>query len=136
MNMTHPTRSFGIIIISLFAIAFGLMTIKSGGSVLFLGDEFRQQAGSYVPFVLWFNFLAGFAYLIFGLGFCLYKKWAPQLAALIATASIVVFVLFGCYIYANGNHEMRTVVAMTIRCLAWILIALFSRRYINSPENK
>ena len=41
------------------AIAFGLVTLISGGSALFgLVDM-----GAVVPFVLWFNFLAGFAYV-------------------------------------------------------------------------
>ena len=42
------------------AIAFGLLTLISGGSALFgLVDM-----GAVVPFVLWFNFLAGFAYVV------------------------------------------------------------------------
>ena len=44
---------------SIVAIVFGLMTIISGGSVLFI-ESARRAAGDYVPFVLWFNFLAGF----------------------------------------------------------------------------
>ncbi|MBE9548085.1 MAG: hypothetical protein IMF09_01665 [Proteobacteria bacterium] len=136
MKTTHPERSTGRITISLIAFAFGLMTIKSGGSVLFLGDEFRQQAGNYVPFVLWFNFLAGFAYLAAGIGFWFNKNWAARLAALIAAASVLVFALLGLHIYTDGNYEMRTLIAMGVRCLVWILIALFSCHYQSRLKHK
>ena len=41
------------------AIVFGLATVISGGRALFGGADM----GAVVPFVLWFNFLAGFAYV-------------------------------------------------------------------------
>lgn len=56
-------RSIGIWLFSILALVFGLVTLKSGGSVLFIEGETRQAAGHYVPFVLWFNFIAGFAYV-------------------------------------------------------------------------
>jgi len=40
---------------------FGLLTIREGGAVLFVDGAARVAAGDFVPFVLWFNFLAGFA---------------------------------------------------------------------------
>ena len=63
-------RSRGTLVwmISLIAVGFGLLTIKSGGAILFGNDAARDAAGNYVPFVLWFNFLAGFAYVIAGAG--------------------------------------------------------------------
>lgn len=54
-------QSIGIWVVTVIAIVFGLLTIKSGGSVLFVDGTAREDAGNYVPFVLWFNFLAGFA---------------------------------------------------------------------------
>jgi hypothetical protein len=38
--------------ISLVAGVFGLLTLQSGGSVLFIDGEARQAAGHYVPFVV------------------------------------------------------------------------------------
>jgi hypothetical protein len=35
---------------------------------LFGTEATRAAAGNAVPFVLWFNFLAGFAYILAGLG--------------------------------------------------------------------
>ena len=126
--MTSPEakRSAGIWIVAAAAVVFGLLTIKSGGSVLFIGGEYRQQAGHYVPFVLWFNFLAGFAYLVAGIGLWRRQRWAAWLAITIFFASVSVFVLLGLHINRGGNYESRTVIAMGIRCSVWAIIALFS----------
>jgi hypothetical protein len=61
---------------ALLAVAFGLLTLKEGGSVLFGSDVARAAAGACVPFVLWFNFGAGFAYVVAGLGMGLRQRWA------------------------------------------------------------
>jgi hypothetical protein len=49
-------------------MAFGPMTLKEGGSVLFIHGAARSTAGAYVSFVRWFNFLAGFACAVAGVG--------------------------------------------------------------------
>jgi hypothetical protein len=72
---------------ALFAIAFGLLTIASGGLALFGGVDM----GAVVPFVLWFNFAAGFAYVAAGVGLWRGAGWATVLSLLIAVASAVVF---------------------------------------------
>ncbi len=54
-------RGFLIRAMSLIAVGFGLLTIKEGGAILFGGEAAQASAGNFVPFVLWFNFLAGFA---------------------------------------------------------------------------
>lgn len=46
---------------SIVAVLFGLLTIQEGGAVLFWSESARAAAGQYVPFVVWFNFLAGSA---------------------------------------------------------------------------
>ena len=126
MASAQSKRSMGTWIVSAVAVVFGLLTIKSGGSVLFIGGEYRQQAGNYVPFVLWFNFLAGFVYLVAGIGLWKRQRWAAWLAIMIAAASVTVFVLLGIHIYSGGSYEMRTVIAMAARCSIWAVIALFS----------
>lgn len=106
------------------AIAFGILTIKSGGAVLFIDGMARAAAGNYVGFVVWFNFLVGFAYIIAGIGLWLNKYWATKLAIGIATATITVFAIFGLHIIMDGNYEMRTVVTMSLRSAIWIIIAV------------
>lgn len=67
-------------LLAMITILFGIMTIKSGSAVLFIDGEARIAAGNYVGFVLWFNFIAGFFYIIAGLGFLFDKKWTVKLA--------------------------------------------------------
>jgi hypothetical protein len=107
----------------IIAVIFGMMTIKSGGSVLFFDGEARQAAGNYVDFVLWFNFLAGFFYIATGMGLWLEKAWAPTAAITIAVLTLLVFAAFGLHILNDGEYEQRTVIAMSIRTLLWVTIA-------------
>lgn len=68
MTTSKQQRGLAIWAISLVAVGFGLLTIKEGGTVLFGNEASRATAGNYVPFVLWSNFLAGFAYVVAGVG--------------------------------------------------------------------
>ncbi|NWF36355.1 hypothetical protein [Mariprofundus sp. KV] len=112
------------------AIIFGILTIKSGGQVLFGDESYRVAAGNYVPFVLWFNFTAGFVYLIAGVGLALRKPWAAGLALVIAVATLLVFAAFGLHIFADGAYEMRTVAAMTLRSTIWTVIFILAYRQL------
>lgn len=107
-------------ITAFIVVVFGILTILSGGRALFGGPEAQIAVGNAVPFVLWFNFGAGFFYIISGIGLALRKKWAVWLAATIALATILVFAAFGMHILTNGAYEMRTVGAMTLRTLVWV----------------
>lgn len=102
---------------------FGGMTLFSGGSILFDMGQAKEMAGDYVPFVLWFNFLAGFAYLAAALAMALDKAWAWILALAIAGATVVVFAGFGLHVLSGAPFEMRTVGAMILRSGFWLLAA-------------
>lgn len=119
----HQQRGVQIWIIAAVAIGFGLLTIKQGGTVLFGSDASRAAAGNYVPAVLWFNFLAGFAYVIAGIGLWLRQRWAVWLAVAIAVATALTFTAFGVYIFFGLAYEERTVMAMGLRTLVWAVIA-------------
>ncbi len=118
----------GLRIAAVVAVAFGLLTINEGGTVIFGGDAARAAVGHYVPFVVWFNFLAGFAYVAAGVGLWRVRRWAAQLAAAIAVATVVVFVAFVMHVFAGGAYEARTVAAMTLRTVIWAAIAVYARR--------
>ena len=120
---TKAARDLWIGAISLVAIGFGLVTIKEGGAVLFGGDAARAATGDYVPFVLWFNFLAGFAYVIAGVGLWMRRRWAVKLAVGIAVSTLLVFAAFGMHVFLGGAYLQRTPVAMTLRSVVWIAIA-------------
>jgi hypothetical protein len=135
--MTRPTKNHSergpprwAMVLALIAVAFGILTIVVGGKTLFGGPEEIAAAGNIVPFVLWFNFVAGFAYVMAGVGLFLWKRWAAQLSAAIASATIVVFIAFGIHILLGGAFEIRTVGAMIIRSAVWIVIAVSACRAI------
>jgi len=114
--------------VAVFAMAFGLLTLKEGVSVLLDLGEARAAAGAYVPFVLWFNVAAGFAYVAAGVGLWRRRRWAARLAVAIAVATAAVFLAFGVHIALGGGYEMRTVAAMTLRTVVWTLIAVAASR--------
>lgn len=119
---------FGLRTISLIAFGFGLLTIKEGGAVLFGSDAARMSAGNYVPFVLWFNFVTGFAYVVAGAGLWLQRRWAVWLAIAIAAATLCTFALLGGHVLLGGAYELRTVIAMSARTLVWTAIAAIGWR--------
>jgi len=130
MTSMKSDRTIGIWVITVIASVFGLLTIKSGGTVLFVDGTFREEAGNYVPFVVWFNFLTGFVYLIAGGGLWVQKHWAVWISIFIVTATLVVFAILGIHILKGGLYEVRTIAAMSLRTVVWVLIAMFAYRKI------
>ncbi len=124
MSISTLQRSLLIKLFSLLAFGFGLLTVKEGGTVLFGDEEARVAAGSYVPFVLWFNFVAGFFYIAAGVGLWLQQRWAVWLAAVIAVTTALAFAALGMHIYSGEAYEQRTVVAMSLRTLVWVVITV------------
>lgn len=110
--------------IALLAMVFGLATLFSSSNVLFGADEARELAGAYVPFVVWFNFIAGFIYVFTAIGIWLGRDWAFGLSALIAAATVITALAFGIRVIQGGAFEMRTVGALALRIGFWVVIAL------------
>lgn len=102
------------------AILFGVATILVGGKTLIAGPV---AASGIVPFILWFNFAAGFTYVIAGYGILVWKPWGAWLSAAIAVATLAAFVAFGIHVALGGSFAGRTVGAMALRSLVWIVIA-------------
>ena len=105
--------------LAVVAVLFGLLTVLSGGRTLFGGEAARLAAGAIVPFVLWFNFVAGFAYMVCGLGLRGRRRWSVPLAVFIAVATGLVFATFGVHAWNGAAYEARTVGAMALRTLLW-----------------
>lgn len=121
-------QRFAPMVLGLVAVLFGILTIVSGGLVLFGGAAVRSAAGAVVPFVLWFNFAAGFAYVAAGLGLMTHKRWSVWLSVAIATVTVLVFVALGAHVWSGGAYELRTVGAMALRSIVWIGIAITASR--------
>ncbi len=114
------------------AVLFGLLTVVSGGRALFAGVDM----GAVVPFVLWFNFTAGFAYIAAGIGLWRGVDWAPALSLVIAVATGAVFVAFLGHVWKGGAFEARTMGAMSVRLLIWTVIAWLAARTRNRPSRR
>jgi hypothetical protein len=113
--------------VALAALLFGLLTLKSGGSVLFLDGAARKAAGNYTPFVLWFNFLAGFAYIAAAIGLFMRRKWGCVLSVAILISTLLVYAALMVNIWLGGPYETRTIYAMALRSIFWLLVALAAR---------
>ncbi|PCJ76362.1 MAG: hypothetical protein COA53_03695 [Rhodobacteraceae bacterium] len=110
-------------VLGVVAILFGVLTLYSGGSTLFIDGKARAAAGNIVGFVLWFNFLIGFAYIRAGVWLVRWQKCGIKLSTAIAGATLLVFALLGILIMNGGAYEQRTVGAMILRSGVWIVIA-------------
>ncbi len=124
MNSSISIRPKWAVSAAIVAILFGVLTIFSGGRALFGSAAAQAAVGDAVPFVLWFNFIAGFLYVIAGLGLFLWRQWAAPLALFIAVATAVVLAAFGLYVAMGNAFEIRTVGAMVLRNGVWIAIAI------------
>jgi hypothetical protein len=134
MDNKLARRLFWLRAVAILAIAFGIITIKSGGEVVFGVADARSVAGNFVPFVVWFNFLAGFVYVAAGAGLWLRRRWAAILAVALAAGTALAFAAFGMHVAGGGAYEMRTVWALTLRFAVWGAIALFAWRALWTPR--
>jgi len=118
------------------ALVFGIATIIAGGRVAFGSEAARAAEGDYVPFVLWFNVLAGFAYVAAGIALGLARPWAARLAFAIAVGSALVYAAFGLHVLGGGAFTRHTVMAMALRTLVWVGIAVLSCRHFGCRRAK
>lgn len=123
MNTSRRLR-----ILAVMAVVFGALTLFSGGRALFGGVQAQAAVGNAVGFVLWFNFLAGFAYVLTGAGLWQGRRWAVSAAGFLALATGLVALAFGLHVMTGGVYEMRTVGALTVRLAFWILVFAMARR--------
>lgn len=119
---TAPARRLWMLrVLGAVAVGFGLLTLVSGGRALFGSPEARAAVGAAVPFVLWFNFGAGFAYVAAGVGLWLRRRWAVGLSLAIALATAAIAAAFAVHVAGGGAHETRTIGALGLRLAFWTL---------------
>lgn len=117
-------RTRTLAITAAVAIGFGLLTIVSGGRAL------MAPGAGVVPFVLWFNFLAGFGYVLAGIGLWRAARPAVWLSLAIALATALVFGAFLVHVGGGGQWMGRTMGAMGLRTLVWVTITTIAFRHI------
>ena len=129
MTQARPAAR-ALIIAAIVAILFGALTVLSGGRALFGGAEARAAVGNAVPFVLWFNFMAGFAYIAAGIALFLRRRAAVVLSLGILAATVLVFLAFGIHVMLGNAYEMRTVGAMILRTCVWAVLSVVALRTV------
>ena len=114
-------------VLALIAVVFGAMTIFSGGRALFGDEQARAAVGNAVPFVLWFNFVAGFAYVFTGIGLWKKYRWAKAASIAIAACTVLIGVAFIAVVLKGAAYESRTAVALVLRLSFWTVTAFLVR---------
>lgn len=120
--------------LAIAAIAFGAFTLFSGGQALFGSPQARAAVGNAVPFVLWFNFFAGFVYILAGVGLLRRRPWAVYASIFLASSTALIAAAFGVYALSGGAFEIRTIGAMAIRLLFWIVVAVAAISAMKAPS--
>jgi hypothetical protein len=87
-------RRWGRWLAGALAIGFGVATLIEGSHVAFGGPAARAAAEPVVPFVLYFNLVAGAAYVAAGVGAVRGRGWALTLARALAATTLLVFAAF------------------------------------------
>ncbi len=124
-NVIRPRLT---VTVSSVCVLFGLLTVVTGALALFGGELTQAAVGDAVPFVLWFNFMAGFLYVLGGYGLYRQHRWTVPLAVFIAVGTVAVLGLFLWHVAGGKPYEIRTVVAMLVRSSVWIFVTVFSYR--------
>lgn len=120
--MTHPTARWTRPA-ALAAAVFGVLTIFSGGMVLFGPRAAQDAAGDAVPFVVIFNTAAGFAYLAGAAALWRNHPAARPIALAIAVATLIVLAGFAVTALTGAPVELRTALALPFRAAFWLVIA-------------
>jgi hypothetical protein len=126
-------RNKSLTIAASVALIFGALTVFSGGRALFGGADAEAAVGNAVAFVLWFNFLAGFAYMLAGVGLFLRHRPAVWISIALFVSTALVGLAFGYHVLQGGAFEMRTVGAMMLRTAVWAAISVVAVRHIARP---
>lgn len=111
-----PERPRILTVAAAVAVIFGAITVVSGARAL------TTPGPGVVPFVLWFNYVAGFAYIAAGYGLWRGATWAEWLAGAIALATAIIFLGFLWHIIQGGAWMGRTMGAMGLRVVVWAAI--------------
>ncbi len=127
-------RNTSLMFAAIVALAFGALTVLSGGRALFGSAEAQAAVGNAVPFVLWFNFLAGFAYILAGIGLFLRHSPAVWISIGIFASTALVALAFAVHMMQGGAFEMRTVGAMILRTGVWAGISVIAWRHIRQAQ--
>ena len=123
-----PNKKFTLLKgLAIFMFFFGILTVKSGGGVLFV-EAIRENAGNYTLPIVWFNFSAGVLSLFVAPSLWLGKAWGPKVAALVFAAYLFMDIYLIVHIVGGGLYMEKTLVAMFIRTTMWGLAGFLGQK--------
>ena len=106
------------------AMVFGALTLFSGGRALWGPAAAQVAMGEVVSWVLWFNFCAGFVYVVTGWGLWRSRAWwALWCSVALAVLTAAFALALAWHIFGGGGYEIRTVSAMALRLAFWAWVA-------------
>jgi len=111
-------------VLSVFLLAFGLLSLFLTTSIIFDLFGIRAMEGNYVLFIVLANFISSILYLFSAYGFFKMKKWTALLLGISAVILFVSFIALKVYISNGGIFETKTVNAMMFRTTLTIILAL------------
>lgn len=109
---------------------FGLVSLLATGAILFNVGGAREQAGHYVPVVVWMNFFAAVLYLIAAYGLLKHQPWTPGVILIAAVLLVVAAIGFYVHVQGGGDHEPRTMGALAFRFFATMILYAAARYYV------
>ncbi|GMV78520.1 MAG: hypothetical protein AMXMBFR79_16510 [Chitinophagaceae bacterium] len=114
------------IIISVFLILFGVVTIFIGSSTLLDFFQIREKQGNYVAFIVRANVICGFFYLIAAIGIFKKQQWALNFLIAASILLIITFIAFLIHIKSGKVYEIKTIYALSFRTIITIAISIIT----------
>jgi hypothetical protein len=118
-------------IAAVLAILLGLLSVKEAGSVL-LGLTTKPY--TVLPWLVWYNVVAGFLSVLCGRGLWLKRTWADKLADTIVTLHGLVLMILVVLFAFHEAVALISIAAMLIRTLLWVEIIGLTRWKNNKHE--
>ena len=115
---------------------FGLVTLVASASILFNINGVEEQAGHFVPVVVWMNFFASFLYLIATYGFIFRKAWTPTVLAIALVLLGIAAIGFYVHVSGGGDYEQRTIGAIVFRIFVTAMLFAAARYYVRTLPPK
>ena len=131
LTPSGPRIPFRHRIAALVAVTLGLLTITEGGSVL-LGLSTKPY--TILPWLVWYNVVAGFLSVLAGRGLWLKRTWADKLADTIVTLHGLVLLILIVLFALKEAVATISIMAMLVRTVAWVGIILLTRWRIRKQE--
>ena len=124
------------IIVLIFLIGFGGLTVFLTSSVLLDLFGIRQKEGNFVPFIVWINLFSGIGYLLTAFGIRKNNDWVMALLLLNALLLLIGTIALYFHIEAGGIYKMETVKGMIFRLVVTAVLAILTKYFIIIKSNK